>query len=1082
MNLVDFKIHITRVLIFFLLFFSILSNVESAAQQKLRVSSNLDYPPYNSVNANGQAEGFAVDLMNAIAKAEGLELEWKVNSWNKGLKLLEKGDIDLLSIMAKSAKRGQSFLFTDSFMQANDAIFVRRGDNLIVSQTDLLNHKVIVARNDFAHEYFRDHFDHDQLIVVETPAEGMTMLATGKARVMVIARLAGLQVLRDLSLDDVEALATPVDWYSRGFSIAVGKHRPDLLVPLNRGLAEVRANGTYNKLFEKWIASADQVAIEHANFVGNLNILLLILAVLIILAMIFIFFLKRMVLAKTTELLEETKKRSQNEERLSTLLYDLTFLQSAINRHAIVSRTDVRGIITYVNDNFCTVSQYSPDELLDNSHDIVKSDFHSKEFYKDLWIVIISGEVWEGEICNRRKDNSLFWVYTTIVPHIGQQGKPDSFLAVRTNITKQKEAESQIRSEREFLNTTLENIKNGIIVLDGKGKVKLVNATARNYFIDLQDILKCKCHTNCLQPCKMQSIIKDALVGNTLDEVPLTFTSINNNERHDFYVSGRPIIDKQGAQVGSLISMQDVTDKLSAEKKMLDSNFRFDAIFDNDAIAIRTSDNSHNILNVNTAFEKMLGYSKVELQKLGLDAITHPDDIEGSHEKYQEFFNGSVDSYRLEKRYIHKNGSIVWGRVSAFRLNNNEDRYLVSMIADITNEKLMEEERKYLQRQLIQVEKMEAIGALTGGIAHDFNNILASIMGYTDLALMKFCPEPESKLKQYLTEVYKAGDRAQNLIAQMMDFSRDGGSSRRNLAMEFTVKETLKMMVPTLPSSVHINYYCDEKDLPQIFIDPVRLQQVVMNLIINARDAIGGKGEISISVKRYHGKPTKCLSCYQVFDGQYVELCVSDLGVGMSPTELELAFTPFYTTKDVGKGTGMGLSVIHGVVHENDGHILVDSGLGRGSDFRILFEIVEPLDVEVEEKDIGVLTMAQATKNVMVVDDELMITAYLNELLTSVGHRVTVYTSSKDALADFNKSPDFFDIVITDQTMPDMIGVELITAMKVVRPEISIILCTGYTDLNVENMLKDFDFIQFLTKPVNRQELLTMVTKAGANE
>jgi len=300
--------------------------------------------------------------------------------------------------------------------------------------------------------------------------------------------------------------------------------------------------------------------------------------------------------------------------------------------------------------------------------------------------------------------------------------------------------------------------------------------------------------------------------------------------------------------------------------------------------------------------------------------------------------------------------------------------------------------------------------------------------------------------------------------------------------METIVKETLKMMAPTLPSSVQIDYQCEEKNLPQISIDPVRLHQGVMNLIINARDALGGKGKISISVKSYEGNSTECLSCHDVIDGHYVELCVTDFGVGMAPAELERIFDPFYTTKDVGKGTGMGLSVIHGIVHEYDGHILVESELGRGSDFRILFNAITPLECVIEKQSEDIDVLPHEHKRVMVVDDEPTITEYLNELLMSVGHQVSVYTSSKDALAEFNKSPDHFDVVITDQTMPDILGVELIAAMKVVRPELPVILCTGYAASDIKEALKGFELVQFLEKPVKRGELLAMVNPAVVHE
>jgi len=1194
----------TRPLLFLLFFVSVLVRAESAGQQPLLVHSERDFPPYTTVDANGQPTGFAVELLKAVAGAEGLGLELGVKPWNESLRSLENGDIDLITTMVQTAEREQKFLFSDTYMHAYDAIFVRRGDYSIASQADVLNHKVIVVRDYYMHEYLRGLHVDDRLIVAGSVTEGMARLAAGEGEAMVMARLTGLQTIRELAIDNVEALENPVDWYSLNYSFAVSKHRPELQASLNRGLAKVRADGTYDKLFDKWIASADEVAIKNAKVSRNFNIILAAFGVLFVSALMFIYLLRRMVSIKTAALLAESEKRYQvekvvdqnerfflgafestlqgmallstdgvwvrvnkalsnlqgtapadiigtniverlnehdkrlynasvqsmltgkqesfamefqclsnkagkwvraffylvksdegkspfifaqiqdisekrsDEEKLKALLNDLQFLQSTINRHAIVSRADAKGIITYVNESFCTVSGYSFDELIGSDHKLVKSGVHNKGFYKDLWETITSGGVWQGEICNRGKDGSLYWVATTIVPHMETEGEPDYYLSVRTDITKQKKAESRIRSESEFLHTTLENIKDGIVVLDDSGKVKLVNAAARNYVVNDQGGLECQSSDETsLMPCKLNRIINDTLVGTTLDEIPMTLSSVDKGDEHNFLINSHPIKDKNGSQVGCLVSMHDVTERLSTEKQLVDSNFRFKAFFDNNAIAICTFDNNYSLLNVNAAFEAMLGYSEAELQTLGIKGITHPDDLPASYAKYQDFVNGKVDNYQLEKRYLHKDGSSVWGRLTTFyvKAGEDKDKYMVGMVADITHEKFMQEDRIRLQRQLRQAEKMEAIGALTGGIAHDFNNILASIMGYTDLALMKFCQEPDTKLKQYLTEVYKAGERARNLIAQMMDFSRAGGGSRSNLAMETIVKETLKMMAPTLPSSIQVEYQGHEKNLPQISIDPVRLHQVVMNLIINARDALDGKGKIVISIKAYKGSSTECLSCHDVIDGDYVELCVSDFGVGMAPAELVRIFDPFYTTKDVGKGTGMGLSVIHGIVHEYDGHIIVESEAGKGSDFRILFNALAPLESVIEEQSEDAEVLPHEFKRVMVVDDEPMITEYLKELLESVGHHASVYTSSKEALAAFNNAPDYFDVVITDQTMPDILGDELIAAMKAVRPELPVILCTGYTASNIKEVLEGFELVQFLEKPVKRQELLAMV-------
>ncbi|MEH6358585.1 MAG: PAS domain S-box protein [Pseudomonadales bacterium] len=1181
---------------------SVLLRAQDAGQERLSVSAEFDYPPYSVVDENGAVTGFSVELLNAIAKEEGLNLGWKVGDWGETLEALESGETDLVPVMAITEERKAKVTFSDPYIHSFDAIFVRRSDKTITSQSDLLNSDVIVVSDDIAHEYLAGEQKHKRLIIVVSASEGMARLAAGEGSAMLMSRLPGLETIRNLSLDGIEALDTPVDWYSRSFGFGVSKQQTALLEVLNRGLKQVRDNGHYDTLFETWIRSTDQTAISHAKTQRSLDFTIAAFAFFAVLAILFIVILKSIISFKTAQLLQETEQRrhveaiadqseslfrgafessmqgsallgsdgswvrvnqalcellgfsseelistnikdfltendyekyltssekldsegqescalefrclcrgrewkwvrvflyliqrenqdhniyaqiqdisakKDDEERLNRLLYDLEFTRTSLNRHAILSRTDAKGIINCVNDKFCSVSQYSSEELIGHNHRTVNSGFHSEAFFKDLWRTISSGNVWQGDVCNRRKDGSLYWVATTIVPHIGADNKPDSYLSIRTEITEIKEAESRLKEQREFLNTTLENIKDGIIVLNEQGEITFENPAAANCLSDIRNTADSSLNNSKARiPKEIQTAINNAMRGKASSGVPMTLPAQKNGEMHDFLMSCYPLAKSCGTRAGLLVSMHDITDQLNAEKQLSHSNLRFDSFFDNAITAIDLFDRDSNILKVNKAFENMLGYTEDEIKELGPLGITHPDDIEVSDSKLQAFTSGVIGSYQIEKRYIHKDGSTVWGRLSAFSVGaEEEEAYMVGMITDITPEKDMADEQSRLQRRLQQVEKMEAIGALTGGIAHDFNNILASIMGYTDLAMMKFCQDKEGKLNQYLTEVYKAGVRARDLVGQMMDFSRAGGGSRSDLAMGPIVKETLKMVGPTLPSSIQVNYDGDT-DVPFISMDPVRLNQIVMNLVINARDALDEKGAISVSVKTYNGLTAECLACHKVIDGNYVELTVADNGVGISKSELKRIFDPFYTTKDVGKGTGMGLSVVHGIVHEYDGHILVESEEGKGSTFRVLFKAVTRLQNEFDGVELLSEEAEGLCKRVMVVDDEQMITDYLRELLESEGHQVSAYNSSEKALADFKKSPEKYDVVITDQTMPGILGVELTAEMKEIKADLPVILCTGYSELNIEALISGFDDISVMKKPIDRQELMNLI-------
>lgn len=251
-----------------------------------------------------------------------------------------------------------------------------------------------------------------------------------------------------------------------------------------------------------------------------------------------------------------------------------------------------------------------------------------------------------------------------------------------------------------------------------------------------------------------------------------------------------------------------------------------------------------------------------------------------------------------------------------------------------------EEERDLFEYRLRQSHKMEAIGRLAGGIAHDFNNILTAIIGYADLALEMIERNNPEKLRKYLTEIGRAGDRARGLIRQMLDYSRQGCQKQEVVAVERLVDEVVSLLRSILPSSTRIELERPAEPF-HVLVDPVRLHQLIMNLCINARDAMDGRGEIRISIAAVHADELLCGSCCKSFSGEYVRLAVSDTGCGIDPAILGKIFDPFFTTKEIGQGTGMGLAVVHGILHNHDGHIVVRSEPGGGSSFELYLPRVE---------------------------------------------------------------------------------------------------------------------------------------------
>ena len=489
-----------------------------------------------------------------------------------------------------------------------------------------------------------------------------------------------------------------------------------------------------------------------------------------------------------------------------------------------------------------------------------------------------------------------------------------------------------------------------------------------------------------------------------------------------------------------------------------------------DSIVITEPDGT--IRWANPAFFLLTGYPETEILGKNMRILK-------SGSQSETFYQGlwkTIASGRVwhgELRNRRKNGELYDESMTVTPVKNSSGE-IVNYIAikqDASARKRREREHDRLKAQMRQSEKMEALGHLAGGIAHDFNNILASVMGYSDLARYRFGGEDTGKLDEYLGEIYRAGERARDLVSQLLTFSRGGSTAPRPLQLESMVKEIIKMLQSTLPSSIRLTFE-RSPGLPAVMMSPSQLDQVVMNLCINARDAISGTGEIDVQLNSVVADGLSCRSCGELIRGDFLELMVRDSGAGIPQYKGGKIFDPFFTSKKM--GTGMGLSVVHGIVHGCGGHILVESRPGSGSVFRVLLPgVAQESEHAKEDWVLGQQTALEG--HVLVVEDEQSVLQYIEEVLKGAGCRVTALTDSQRALALFEEQPSEFDLVVTDQTMPELTGRDLALAVLAARPDLPVVLCTGYSDQIDEQEAEILGITAFLRKPVETEILLNTV-------
>lgn len=531
-------------------------------------------------------------------------------------------------------------------------------------------------------------------------------------------------------------------------------------------------------------------------------------------------------------------------------------------------------------------------------------------------------------------------------------------------------------------------------------------------------------------------------------------------------------------------TLEEAVEDKTRELRQSEAEFR--SAFESAAHSMIITDTTGQIERFNQAFVDFVqAPSGHQLRNKSIFFLLTPQSAQELQNNLKTLLMQQSSSFQIELEFRYISEVVQLGLVSGVLIyQDNEPLHCILQVISLTDLRQAEKEKLRLHNQLQHVQKMEAIGQLTGGIAHDFNNMLSSILGYAQLSETQFGHTSE-KLNRYLEEIIKAGKRAGNLVQQMLAFSRGEGGKLQNIAAVPIVKEVVNLMRATIPSSMHLDVSVSGP-IPNIQGDAVQLHQIIMNLIINSRDALQDKGSISLKVDSLELSERVCSSCHSIIEGRYVQISVSDTGHGISEDVLGRIFDPFFSTKEFGKGSGMGLAMVHGIVHTGGGHLLVESKVGQGTTIRLLFPVSVQEDSSEQSSAVIPFNRKNASasvgygnndKRVMIVDDEPAITEYLKDLLGLHGYSADIYTDSQAALESFRNNHHAYQLLLTDQTMPELTGLELAIAVREIQPDFPVILCSGYSeqilDLNEEQLPVDV----LLNKPVSVEKLLETIAR-----
>lgn len=726
---------------------------------------------------------------------------------------------------------------------------------------------------------------------------------------------------------------------------------------------------------------------------------------------------------------------------------------NSVEQAVIASHPD--GTIFYWNDFAEKLYGWSKEEAIGKNIIGFTTQHVDDDVAETIMQQLRQGKSWSGEFQVKDKNGRVFTAHVSDTPILDDDGGLIALIGISFDLTEQKKTERALRQSEERFRLAVDHFPYTFVIYNAARRIQYINARGVEISGYTEDELIGRRDEE-LFPPEITDTYLPLLQRAVETKTPQTGecdAAMPDGTRYFFIVNYVPLLDEHGGIKQILGIAHDVSDQKKTLDALVESEEKYRSLFENSKDAIYISTPEGRFLDINPAGVELLGYdSKEELLSLHIPQALYvnPDDrkrfeqmLADAH--YVKDFEVVLKRKNGERVHILETGNAV------FDDNGNPTLYR-GIMRNITRQ-------KELERQILQMQKMEAVGTLAGGIAHDFNNILTAILGYAEVAAQELEGHPA---QGDLREILNAGERASKLVNQILTFCHGVESKRQTIQVEQLVRETIRLLKATLPATIKIKQNIPEVN-SAILGDPTQVHQVVMNLCTNAYHAMREKGgELSVSLCEEQVEVERPTITGNLEPNDYVVLTVEDTGHGMTSEVMAKIFDPFYTTKAGGEGSGMGLSVVHGIVKGHDGAISVESTPGEGSTFRVYLPVTHEREEIITKKAESFPT---GTERILFVDDEAAIANLGRRMLETFGYRVTTVTNGVEALEEFRAQPDRFDLVITDQNMPQILGMDLAQKMMQIRSDIPIILVTGYSELIDKEGAKAIGIRDYIMKP-----------------
>ncbi|MFO7749195.1 MAG: transporter substrate-binding domain-containing protein [Desulfobacteraceae bacterium] len=1078
------------------------------SDRPILVGGDRNFPPYEFLDDNGRPAGYNVDLTRAIAREMGLNIEIRLGRWTERLHALENGRIDVMQGMFYSTSRDLKFDFTQPHTVSRYIAVVRKGDGAPPeSIEDLAGKRIAVEQGDILHDFAVENGLEDQVVTVADQEKALGELSKGEHDCALVSLITAHYLTNRHKWSNLVFGKKPI--LSSEYCYASSKGSKALLAQFSEGLKALESSGEYRQIHDKWLGVYKEKSTSLADALRYSAIVIIPLLLIVMLAVIWSWSLRRQVTEKTKAL------------QKSLDLFKYVFEASNVGKSITLPTGEMDA-----NKAFADFLGYSQKELKGKRWQELTPAEEIQETEKIL------GSLLTGDKDSDRfekhyvhKNGKYLWADVSTAMGRDAEGNPLYFVTTIVDINHRKQAEEALRNSEEYQRAMIACSPVALYTVDLDGKVLSWNRSAERIFgwqaeeiigRPLPIVPADKRHE--FDASRERVLKGDAFFGKELVRLKKDGSSLSIS------LSVAPVRNDKGETVGILGAAEDITQRKRALARIEHLNHILRAIRDINQLIVRERKRQPLIEEGCRLLVASRGYASAMI------VLTDNEDrpltwaMEGVAAASKELTgilkNGSLppccEHARIKRELLTVedrqtvcvtcpiaeacsenqslcapliHGKELFGYVVAaaekqLTVDEEEKGLFADMAGDfayaITVMKIEEArrqgeaEQENLQSQLLQAQKMESVGRLAGGVAHDYNNMLSVIIGYAQFGIDK--TDPQDELHGDLQEILNAAKRSTDITRQLLAFARKQTIAPEVLDLNEIVENMLKMLRRLIGEDIDLSWEPGPGVWP-INIDPSQLDQILANLCVNARDAISDVGKITIETDNIRFDKEYCADHAGFIPGEYALLAVSDSGQGMDRETLDKIFEPFFTTKELGKGTGLGLAMIYGIVKQNQGFINVYSEPGKGTTFRLYFprhtEAAERIETHVaEEPSFG------SGETVLIVEDEASILKLTKRILERLEYNVFTALTPGEAVAVRKEYDGDIDLLITDVVMPEMNGRDLAEKLLTDYPKLKVLFMSGYTANVIAHRGVLDAGVHFIQKPFSNRDLAVKVREA----